>query len=162
MVSYSQDGAKISIPVNELFWSCLLSIWPISDSLLLIYPRTSHYAVCTCYYPCWASQTFHVFLDWHLSLIVIISRPGVLVHWLGRGDLSQKFRLLCWDAVTCFAAARFCGCCHAVWNVSLSPKPRQPWRLSVCQDFLRGIDCLCTANSSVLAFGLVFHPDESF
>lgn len=152
MLSYSQSGAKNPIPSDELFWPCLLSSWPIS--LISASYLSQHFSLWCSRYVLLSLLTSqrHFLSAWtgtcHLPSI---SRPVVLVHWLGGGGLFQKFRLFCWDAVTCLAAARFCGYCFAAWNVSLSPKSRQPWWFCACQDALTSTECPCTPNTSVPA-----------
>lgn len=140
MISSSYEPIEDCNAVSLTFWcqehcSCwtFLTLFncqlaSFTDPLLLLSPRT-YYAFFTCHYPCWKSQTFPVCLDEHLSLIILISRPGVLVHWPGEGDLSQKFR------PSCLRCCHLLCCCQIPWlppccrNVSLSPKSRQLWRV---------------------------------
>lgn len=110
MLSDSQYWSKNTIPADELFWPYWLSSWPVSLVLcFLSIPGLLIFMLCTlAYYPCWISQTFPACLDWHPSLIIIISRHWVLVHWLGGGDLSQKFTPL-------LRPCHLLCCCQISW-----------------------------------------------
>lgn len=109
----------------NVFWPCLIASWPLSLSLcfLSLPGLILMLSVLT------IILAENPSLDEHLSFTILISRP---VFWFTGREGETCLRNsgpLAWDAVTCFAAARFCGYRLAARNVSLSPKSRQPWRV---------------------------------